>query len=187
MTASGTTGDTYPLRDAARPRSRQPTRVVEKSAWFASVLCSGLFAGFLIGVLILEFSLRNFDASVYTQVRLVELDHLDDLASVLLPAAIISSVLLLFVTITKREPSRWLALTAAITLAAVFAISLAVNVPINTEQHSWNVLAPPSDWVSVRDRWQTAHLARAILALFSFVVLTAIPVARHTPGKPLVG
>jgi Anthrone oxygenase len=106
---------------------------------------------------------------------------------VLLPAAIISSVLLLFVTITKREPSRWLALTAAITLAAVFAISLAVNVPINTEQHSWNVLAPPSDWVSVRDRWQTAHLARAILALFSFVVLTAIPVARHTPGKPLVG
>jgi hypothetical protein len=137
--------------------------------------------------LVLEFSLRRFDASVYTQVRLVELEHLDDLASVLLPAAIISTAVLLFVTIIRPGPTRWLALTALIALAAIFAISLAVNVPINTQQHNWSVLAPPSDWAGVRDRWQISHLGRSSLALLSFVVLIAIPIARRTPGEPRVG
>ena len=53
-------------------------------ALFAGLLFGGLFAGFLLAVLILEASLRRFPVSVYTQVRQVELAHLDDLATVLL-------------------------------------------------------------------------------------------------------
>jgi uncharacterized membrane protein len=79
----------------------------------------------------------------------------------LLPAAIITTVLLLVATIMRREPGSWLVLTALVMLAAIFAISLAVNVPINDTQHSWAVSAPPGDWASLRDRWQIAHLARS--------------------------
>jgi hypothetical protein len=45
---------------------------------FLSVLSGGLFAGFLVTVLVFELSLRRFDRLVYTQVRQVELpsgDH----------------------------------------------------------------------------------------------------------------
>jgi hypothetical protein len=38
-------------------------------ALYVSVLLGGLFAGFLVGVLVLANSLRSFGASVYTQIR----------------------------------------------------------------------------------------------------------------------
>ncbi|MGH3595226.1 MAG: hypothetical protein ACRDUT_04525 [Mycobacterium sp.] len=95
---------------AHKPELRPTSDIVRRTSQFTSVLFSGLFAGFLTGVLILEASLRGYPASVYTQVRLVE---------------------------------------------------------------SWSVLAPPSDWVSVRDRWQIAHLLRTISAVMAFAVLAA--------------
>ena len=78
------------------------TRVVRG----VSLLFSGLFAGFLLCVLVLENSLRGFDASVYTQVRLVELDRLDTLASVtLIPA--ISKILMAREVITTRKAAAY--------------------------------------------------------------------------------
>ncbi|WP_052763170.1 hypothetical protein [Jiangella alkaliphila] len=59
-----------------------------------SLLFAGLFAGFLLAVLVLETSLRAFDASVYTQVRQVELDRLDALASATLLPALAATVVL---------------------------------------------------------------------------------------------
>ncbi|MDT5084615.1 MAG: hypothetical protein QOJ61_1658, partial [Mycobacterium sp.] len=109
----------------------------------ASVLFSGLFAGFLTTVFVLEASLRRFPAPVYTQVRLVELAHLNDLAAVLLPAALLATATLVLVTIGTPGPTRWLALTALGLLVATFIISALVSVPINTDQQGWSVLAPP--------------------------------------------
>jgi uncharacterized membrane protein len=148
------------------------------------VLFSGLFAGFLITVLVFEHSLRRFPASIYTQVRLIELDHLDDLATVLLPPAILAAATLVAITIARPGRTRWLALTALLLLLATFAISLFISVPINTDQRSWSVLAPPSNWLSVRDRWQTAHLLRTTTATIAFVILTAVAV---TEGHRVAG
>jgi hypothetical protein len=55
--------------------------VIVTIARFVSLLFGGIFAGFLVTVLVIESTLRSFDAAVYTQVRLVELAHLDDLAT----------------------------------------------------------------------------------------------------------
>jgi len=140
---------------------------------FASVLLAGLFAGFLLAALVLETSLRNFDASVYTQVRKVELAGLNDLATALLPPAIIATAIILVVAMRRRDRNRWLTLTAFVLLIAVFAISLLVNVPINTEQLTWSVQAPPANWASVRDHWQLAHLVRTVAAVLSFGLLIA--------------
>jgi hypothetical protein len=139
----------------------------------ASLLFTGLFAGFLLGVLVLENSLRGYDASIYTQVRQVELDSLDTLASVTLIPALVSTLILAVLTIRAGGNDRWLLLAAAALLVVVFVTSLAVSLPINGDQADWSVQAPPSDWASVRDRWQLAHVVRtvsAVLALFSLIV-----------------
>lgn len=133
-----------------------------------SLLFSGLFAGFLLCVLVLENSLRGFDASVYTQVRLVELDALDKLASVTLIPAIITTVLLAF---RSRGTSRRVVVAAVVLLAVVFVTTFVVNLPINSDQAAWSVQQPPPDWVAVRDRWQVAHLVRTVAALFAFGAL----------------
>jgi uncharacterized membrane protein len=138
-------------------------------ARFASLLFAGLFAGFLTAVLVLELSLRSFDGTVYTQVRLVELDSLDMLAvATLLPALIATAVL---VYRTFRTNTRWLTVAALALLVLIFGLTLAVNLPINADQVDWNPQSPPSDWTAVRDRWQTAHAVRTTAAVLAFVVL----------------
>lgn len=153
------------------------------AAAFAAVLFSGLFAGFLITVLVVEASLRSYGAAVYTQVRHVELEHLDDLATALLPVAIVASAALTLTIIRRPGSRRWLAAISVVLLLATLAISVSISVPINTEQHTWSVAAPPGDWSAVRDRWQMAHIARTTTAALAFVLLTAtaLPVRRPAP------
>ncbi|MEV0290211.1 anthrone oxygenase family protein [Kribbella sp. NPDC050820] len=134
----------------------------------ASLLFTGLFAGFLLGVLVLENSLRGYGAEVYTQVRQVELDALDTLASVTLIPAIIATVVLVI-----RGGNRRTGLLAAGLLVLVLVTSLVINLPINAEQADWLVQSPPADWAAVRDRWQVAHLVRTVAAVLAFGVLVA--------------
>jgi len=143
-----------------------------------SLLFTGLFAGFLLGVLVLENSLRGYDASVYTQVRKVELDSLDTLASVTLIPALLSTLVVAALVIRARGNDRWLLLGAVAVLVVVFVTSLAINLPINGDQADWSVQAPPSDWASVRDRWQLAHVVRTVSAVLAFCSLTAAAVIR---------
>jgi hypothetical protein len=149
--------------------------VMTRYARFASVL----FAGLLIAVLILELSLRKFGGTVYTQVRQVELDSLDKLAiATLLPALIATAVL---VYRTFRTNTRWLTVAALALLLFIFALTLIVNLPINTDQLGWNTQSPPADWASVRDQWQAAHAVRTVAAVLAFALLATLD--GRQPGK----
>jgi Na+-driven multidrug efflux pump len=145
-----------------------------------SLLFTGLFAGFLLGVLVLEASLRGYDASVYTKVRQVELDSLDTLASVTLIPALVSTLVVAVPALRARGNDRWLVLAALVLLVLVFVTTLAVNLPINSEQVKWSVQAPPSDWAGLRDRWQLAHLARTVFAVLAFCSLTGATITRSS-------
>jgi uncharacterized membrane protein len=150
-----------------RPGLLQTTSAV------VAVLFSGLFAGFLTTVLVFEASLRSYGVAVYIRVRLIELEHLDDLATGLLVPAILGSVALALAVIRRRGSVRWLTLTAVLLLLVTLVISVSISVPINTAQLSWSVVVPPDDWSTVRDRWQLAHVARTATAVLAFVLLTA--------------
>jgi hypothetical protein len=141
------------------------------------LLFTGLFSGLLLGVLVLEKSLRGYDAAVYTQVRQVELDSLDTLASVTLIPALICTAIVGVLTIRARGNDRWLVLAALALLALVFVTSLTVNLPINSDQAGWSVQTPPADWASIRDRWQFAHVIRTVAALLAFCSLTAATIS----------
>lgn len=146
-------------------------------ARFASLLFGGLFAGFLVTVLVLESTLRGVGASVYTQVRHVELDRLDGLASATLVPALIAAAVLVASAARNRRPVLW-PVVAFVLLLSVVATTLVFNVPINTDQLTWDVQAPPADWATVRDRWQLAHAVRTGAAVLAFGCLIAARTAR---------
>ncbi|TCC42503.1 anthrone oxygenase family protein [Kribbella speibonae] len=145
-----------------------------------SLVFSGVFAGFLVSVAVLENSLRGFGASVYTQVRLVELDSLDRLASVTLIPAIVTTVVL---AIWARGNDRRVVLAAVALLVVVFVTTLAINLPINSDQTAWSVQNPPTDWAAVRDRWQLAHLIRTAAALLAFGALIGSTLSTRQPSR----
>jgi uncharacterized membrane protein len=136
-----------------------------------SLLFTGLFCGFLLAVLVLENSLRSYSASIYAQTRLVELDSLDKLASATLIPALVTTAIVTFLRMRARGNDRWLVAAALVLLVVVFAVTMAVNLPINADQADWSVQAPPSDWATVRDRWQVAHLVRTGAAISAFACL----------------
>ncbi|WP_238331972.1 anthrone oxygenase family protein [Kribbella jejuensis] len=148
-----------------------------------SLLFTGLFSGFLLCVLVLETSLRGFDGSVYTQVRVVELDSLDKLAAVTLIPAFVATVV---VAVRSRGSARRMVLAAVALLVVVFVTTIVVNLPINSDQLSWSVQQPPSDWASVRDRWQLAHLVRTVAAVVAFGVLLSEQVVGDRVGLVVV-
>jgi uncharacterized membrane protein len=145
---------------------------IARTAHFGALVFGGLFSGLLLAVLILELALRGVDASVYTQVRHVELSGLDVLASATLLPALIATAFLVIANRTGGRTFR-LSLTALVLLVTAFAISLVVNVPINTDQLTWAVEAPPVDWAMVRDRWQLSHVARTVATVVALGCLCA--------------
>ncbi|MGW1998166.1 anthrone oxygenase family protein [Embleya sp. NPDC001921] len=142
-------------------------------ARWVSLLFSGLFAGFLVAVLVLEMSLRGEDRHVYTQVRHVELDSLDKLATATLLPALIATAFLVAVTFKTRERTFRLRLTGLALLLLIVAVTVVFNMPINADQLDWDVREPPSDWASVRDHWQIAHSIRTGAAVVAFATLIA--------------
>jgi uncharacterized membrane protein len=169
-----------------RLSGRRPVIMVHGAvgaARFASMLFGGLFAGFLVAVLVLELSLRSVDASVYTQVRHVELAGLDVLATATLLPALLATA---FLVIADRTRGRifWLTLTALILLVLAFTVSLLINVPINTEQLTWTVQAPPADWASTRDRWQISHALRTGAAVLAVGCMSAAALVKNTSRLP---
>jgi len=81
---------------------------------------------------------------------------------------------------TFRTNTRWPTIAALALLVLVFVLTLAVNLPINSDQLDWNALSPPTDWTDVRDRWQTAHAVRTVAGVLAFaaVALAASPPTR---------
>ena len=157
----------------------RPTPLQTTLIYGAAVL-SGLFAGFLVTVVVLEASMRSEPAAVYTQVRFIELKHLDDLATVLLIPALFVITALAVASFRRRASRRWSALIALTLLLVTLLISVSVNVPINSMQQAWTVSGPPADWAYLRDRWQLAHLARTATALLAFLTLAAVPLRGTT-------
>jgi uncharacterized membrane protein len=136
-----------------------------------SLVFTGLFAGFLLGILVLELSLRSFDGGVYTQVQQVALVALPALASVLLLPAIITTGVVAVLAFRERGREFWLCVVALLLLVVALLITLIVNVPINLAEGSWSVSSPPLDWAQRRDLWQIGHAVRTGAALGAFLLL----------------
>ncbi|MGY2093475.1 anthrone oxygenase family protein [Nocardia gipuzkoensis] len=130
-------------------------------------------------VLVLELSLRGFDASVYTQVRLVELEWLDTLATATLLPAIAATAVVVIRAYRRHSGGVIWATVTLVLLVSIVALTIMVNLPINAQQLDWVAGAPPRDWAQVRNRWQIAHLMRTVAAVAAFTCLINFAMRPH--------
>jgi hypothetical protein len=135
---------------------------------FVNMLFGGIYAGFLVAVFVIELTLRGFDASVYTQVQQVKHLRLNQLAIATLTPTLASGLLLVLLLRPLHTTGFALTFTSLLCTAGALVITLRVNVPINADQMTWKVAAPPPNWAAIRDRWQLAHTIRTGLAVIGF-------------------
>ena len=86
--------------------------------------------------------------------------------SVLLPASLASSLVLLILLFRRARVSAFaLALAALLLMVAALVVTLTVNVPIDDQINQWTVTTLPADWTATRDRWEFFHEIRTFASI----------------------
>jgi uncharacterized membrane protein len=91
----------------------------------------------------------------------------------------LSGILVVALIILSREDTRfvlWFRVAAAFCISVTVVTTLLVNVPINTQTASWQLINDPSAWQQMRERWHSFQGVRGALFAAAFVLL-AIPLA----------
>src|SRR5262245_15609411 len=107
--------------------------------------------------------------------------------SVLMPAALLSALVLCVLLFRGRQPRASLfAGLALILMAVALVITLGVNVPIDRQIQSWTMVVLPPDWQGIRDRWEFYHGFRtsvSLMALACLLVGTLSTAWRNAPDR----
>jgi hypothetical protein len=133
---------------------------------FLFALVVGVFWGTWFS---LSRSIADISASTFLEVGHTMIANLGDPMAVLMPATLVSVVpALIGLYRRRRRASFSLMLVGAGLLVAALAITLSVNVPIDAAIDRWTVDTLPSDWMSIRNRWETYHAARTFVSMAGF-------------------
>ena len=68
----------------------------------------------------------------------------------------------------------------AVCYAAVIAITLPTDLPINKQVARWSIENPPGDWAAVRARWIRFHVIRTLFSVPGFALYAAAMIFRTT-------
>lgn len=94
------------------------------------------------------------------------------LMPVLMPLSGILAVALVILSRGEASLVLWLRVAAAFCIAITVVTTLSVNVPINTQTASWQLINDPSEWQRMRERWHFFQGVRGGLFACAFVLLT---------------
>jgi hypothetical protein len=101
-------------------------------------------------VLVLELALRRLNGQQYVRARQAEFAFFTPfIGAVLLPTLVAVAMLVVQARKTHSATLRPAVMAFALLLLALL-VFLAVNGPINVEQLSWNMQAPPADWAQAQ-------------------------------------
>jgi uncharacterized membrane protein len=93
------------------------------------------------------------------------------LMPILMPLSGILAVALLILSREETGVVLWLRVIAAFCIAVTVVTTLLVNVPINAQTASWQLINDPSEWQQMRERWHFFQGVRAALFAAAFVLL----------------
>ena len=137
-------------------------RATEFVAIFLQVLVVGAFWGSWIG---LSRSMDTLTPGTFLEVGHVMIADYGPIMSVLMPAAVLATLLSTVLVYRRQARAGHLMLAGFACLVGATAITLLVNVPIDQVIAGWTLSTLPADWTQVRDRWETYHTARTFLSL----------------------
>lgn len=87
--------------------------------------------------------------------------------------AVLSSLAL---AVLARGMGRYLAGAAGTLVVTSFLITRLGNVPINSRIKVWAVTAPPADYATILQRWESYNIARTLTALAAFVLIASLAI-----------
>jgi uncharacterized membrane protein len=137
---------------------------------FAAVLLSGLLAGNELATLIaFHPALHRLPLRSQVEAERALTDLLGRIMPVYMTAALVAAVAAAFAA--GGRPGFGFAITAAVALGAMLAITLTQNLPLNKRTVEFPLDGDAGVWSEIRRRWERLHMARVALDIAAFACL----------------
>jgi Domain of unknown function (DUF1772) len=131
-----------------------------------SVILSGLIAGQMLAIALANYAARELPETAWT----LRFQAENKLFTKTMPPSLLLPLLGLtcsaFLTLSMQ---RVMFSAAGALEVIVLAITVTVNIPINTQVQLWQAGSAPPAWMTIRDRWLRYHWMRTVVGVCSFV------------------
>lgn len=92
---------------------------------------------------------------------------------ILMPLTILSMAIVLALYPGKSNGGFYMSVVSVILMVLTLLITVLIEVPIDNQIKRWTTATLPSNWKSIRSRWQYYHTIRTFTSLGSFAFLLA--------------
>jgi uncharacterized membrane protein len=142
-------------------------------AQFINILLLALVAGVFWGTWFsLGRSITDIEPETFLAIGRIMIGNLALPMSILMPITFLSTLPVLFLLYRQKSmPAFYLTLCGLALFVVATAITLMVNVPIDNQIKQWTVQTLPSDWQTIRDRWEFYHTLRTFVSLGSLALI----------------
>ena len=137
-----------------------------------SIILSAMVAGIFCGPWVaLTRSLSAFNPALFLAIVNRMSRNLAPAMTILMPAAVLSMVPILFISYRYQPSTFFLTLAAAILFIVALLVTVIVEVPIVKQIETWKVATMPGNWQQLRDRWQAFHVVRIVVSLAGLILV----------------
>ncbi|HKF53274.1 MAG TPA: DUF1772 domain-containing protein [Candidatus Acidoferrales bacterium] len=143
-------------------------KIWEVISIFLLALVTGVFWGPWLG---LSRSITTFKPEVFLAIGHRMIRNLAPVMPILMPAAMLSVLPVLFFSFSTRPETFYLNLAGLALFIFALLVTLIVEVPIDNKIMTWTVETLPGNWQHLRDRWETFHVIRTIASVAGLAVL----------------
>lgn len=151
------------------------------NAWQSALALSAVVLSGLISGQMLAIGLANQAALALTETTwTLRFQAENNLFSKTMPPLLLLPTLgLIFMVFASASQQRACFIIAAVFEAVVLVITVAINIPINSQVQSWRAGSAPPNWVAIRDRWLAFHWLRTAFGAGAFTAAVIALSIRH--------
>jgi hypothetical protein len=152
---------------------RSAKRSTALAIWqFISILLTALVTGVFFGTWLgLSRSMASLTPETFLTVGHTMIGNLGTIMAILMPAAILSVVPVLYLLYRGRSKAFYPALAGFGLFIVALLITLIVEVPIDNQIAGWTVTSLPANWQQLRDRWELFHTIRSWVSVIGLALL----------------
>src|SRR5271168_5395771 len=137
-----------------------------------SIVLSTLVTGVIWGPWVaLTRSISTFAPEVFLAIVNRLSRNIAPVMTVLMPAALLSMVPVLFLSFKEGPRTFYLTLAGFAFFLAALLVTIIVEVPIVKQIETWRVSDLPGNWQELRDRWLAFHVIRVLASVAGLVLL----------------
>jgi uncharacterized membrane protein len=141
-------------------------RIVE----FVTLMLASLVMGVFWGTwFTLTRSLHDFSAAEFIHIGKTIIRNVAIPMSIIMPATLFFMLIAVLLSRRRNRSSFYLYIISFLLMVTTLIITVAVEVPIDNQIKTWTETTVPSNWESLRQRWNIFHTIRTFTSIASLV------------------